>query len=209
MDAETLARATEPFFTTKGIGKGTGLGLPMVHGVAEQSGGRFLLKSKKGVGTTAEIWLPAATSAATMERVALAPTEVPILEPLVILAVDDDNLVLHNTAAMLEDLGHTVFEAASGEQALDILRRKKRIDLVITDQAMPGMTGVQLANAVAADWPDMPIVIATGFAEMAPGAAAGLPRLPKPFDQAALARSVAAVMRTKSNAASVVPFKVE
>jgi len=104
-------------------------------------------------------------------------------------------------------LGHTVFEAASGEQAMDILRRKKRIDLVITDQAMPGMTGAQLADAMAADWPNIPVIIATGFAEMAPGLASNLPRLPKPFDQAALARSVSAAIRSKGDMASVVPFK--
>ena len=207
MDAETLARATEPFFTTKGVGKGTGLGLPMVHGVAEQSGGRFLLKSMKGAGTTAEIWLPAALQAAAAKHVAAAPAEVPAAGPLIILAVDDDNLVLRNTAAMLEDLGHTVFEAASGEQAMDILRRENHIDLVITDQAMPGITGAQLAEAIAAGWPDMPIIIATGFAEMAPGLAMNVPRLSKPFNQAALARSVSAAIRTKRDPVSVVPFK--
>lgn len=207
MDAETLAKATEPFFTTKGIGKGTGLGLPMVHGFAEQSGGRFLLKSKKGVGTTAEIWLPAAAPAEIAQRAVATPPEVPTVEPLIILAVDDDNLVLRNTAAMLEDLGHTVFEAGSGEQAIDILRRKKRIDLVITDQVMPGMTGAQLADAIMADWPDMPIVLATGFAEVPGSAAADLPRLAKPFDQAMLARSVAAAILPDRTHASVVPFK--
>jgi CheY-like chemotaxis protein len=178
----------------------------MVHGVAEQSGGRFVLKSKKGVGTTAEIWLPATMPAATAKRVAPAHAEVPIVRPLIILAVDDDNLVLRNTASMLEDLGHTVFESASGGQAMDIMRRK-RIDLVITDQAMPGMTGAQLAEAITADWPDVPIVIATGFAEMAPGLAENLPRLSKPFDQAALARSVSAAIHTKRDSTSVVPFK--
>ena len=207
MDAETLARATEPFFTTKGVGKGTGLGLPMVHGVAEQSGGRFLLKSMKGAGTTAEIWLPAALQAAAAKHVAAAAAEVPTAGPLIILAVDDDNLVLRNTAAMLEDLGHTVFEAASGEQAMDILRRENHIDLVITDQAMPGITGAQLAEAIAAGWPDMPIIIATGFAEMAPGLAMNVPRLSKPFNQTALARSVSAAIRTRRDPVSVVPFK--
>jgi PAS domain S-box-containing protein len=193
MDAETLAKATEPFFTTKGIGKGTGLGLPMVHGLAEQSGGRLLLKSKKGVGTTAEIWLPA-TLLASEVHTTPALAEAPSVGPLIILAVDDDNLVLRNTVAMLEDLGHTVLEATSGEQALDILHRESRIDILITDQAMPAMTGAQLAETVAAGWPDVPIVIATGFAEIPPGDAANLPRLSKPFDQAALTRSIRAAI---------------
>ena len=80
-----------------------------------------------------------------------------------ILAVDDDALVLLNTAAMLEDLGHTVLEAASGKDALEILRREPRIDLVITDQAMPHMTGSDLAAAIRAEKPDLPIILATGY----------------------------------------------
>ena len=118
MDEATLARATEPFFTTKGVGKGTGLGLSMVHGMAAQLGGRLVLESRKGEGTTAELWLPVAE-----RRVAKPPTArqppaavaAPAATPLVVLAVDDDALVLMNTAAMLEDLGHKVLEAHVGQ----------------------------------------------------------------------------------------------
>jgi CheY-like chemotaxis protein len=188
MDEETLSRALEPFFTTKGLGKGTGLGLPMVHGLAQQSGGRFDLQSRPGQGTTAELWLPVSQevpatgkprmqSAAGVERRAV---------PLVVLAVDDDNLVLTNTVAMLEDLGHTAIGAASGSAALDILRDGNSIDLVITDHVMPHMTGLQLAQAIEAEWPVLPVVLATGFAEI-PSGAMKLPRLPKPFGQSELA----------------------
>src|SRR6202043_2255581 len=106
MDAETLRHAMEPFFTTKGPGKGTGLGLPMVHGLAEQSGGRFNLRSRVGEGTTAELWFPVdheAVSAAKHPRPPAAGAEGQHLS-LVVLAVDDDDLVLMNTVAMLEDL---------------------------------------------------------------------------------------------------------
>lgn len=198
MDAQTLARAVDPFFTTTGVGKGTGLGLPMVHGIAEQSGGRLILRSRLGEGTTAELWLPAAM--ATIRPPAPnEPDIVPNENHKVILAVDDDALVLLNTVAMLEDLGHAVHEAYSGEEALRILRGEQgRIDLVITDQAMPKMTGVQLGKAIVAEWPDMPVLIATGYAEL-PADTPPYPRLGKPFTQKELAAAIeAAAWRSRS-----------
>src|SRR5690606_16559224 len=105
---------------------------------------------------------------------------------LTVLAVDDDTLVLFNTVAMLEDLGHTALEARSAREALEILRRQK-VDLVVTDQAMPQMTGVQLADVIRAEWPGMPVILATGYAELPGGLGEGLPRLSKPFDEATLA----------------------
>jgi CheY-like chemotaxis protein/two-component sensor histidine kinase len=197
MDEETLGRAADPFFTTKGIGKGTGLGLSMVHGMSEQSGGRLVLKSRKGEGTTAEIWLPVATQRAEAAQPAPTATERfdASTRSLVVLAVDDDPLVLMNTTAMLEDLGHTVHEAASGKEALDVFRCETEIDVVITDQAMPHMTGAQLADAIKAEGRDLPIILATGFAELPEIAGADLPKLDKPFSQDELAQAIAAVMR--------------
>lgn len=204
MDEQTLARAAEPFFTTKGVGKGTGLGLSMVHGFAEQSGGRLILKSTKGVGTTAELWLPVAD--ANSVRVE-SPEEVsfPALKPLTVLVVDDDPLVLMNTSAMLEDLGHAVLEATSGDQARRILRRSgETIDLVITDQMMPGMSGAQLIAALGTDHPDLPVILASGFAELPEEEFAGRVRLGKPFKQAELARALVMCLRPE---AAVVPFR--
>ena len=188
MDEDTLKRATEPFFTTKGIGKGTGLGLPMVHGLAEQTGGRFTLQSRRGKGTTAELWLPVAEAQSRVtERIQhSAPDTAKEPVSLVVLAVDDDVLILTNTIAMLEDLGHVGFAASSGQEALDILRCEDSIDLVITDQAMPKMTGVQLAKAIEGEWPDLPVILATGYAELGRGMGADLPKLSKPFTQAQL-----------------------
>lgn len=190
MDAATLERAREPFFTTKGVGKGTGLGLSMVHGFAQQCGGSLTISSEVGRGTTVSVWLPMAEAEAP-RALAAAPTEAAEdTPPLVILAVDDDDLVLTNTAGMLEDLGHTVFRASSGKDALRILETGD-FDLVVTDHAMPGLTGAQLADTIEAIRPDLPVVIITGFAEL-PAHASRRTRLDKPFRQAELAAVVAA-----------------
>jgi PAS domain S-box-containing protein len=190
MDAQTLERATEPFFTTKGVGKGTGLGLSMVHGMAEQMNGRLFLKSKPDEGTVAEIWLPALGGAPERKR---APEEMPqpasAARKLTVLAVDDDRLVLFNTTAMMEDMGHTVVEASSGEEALTALRQQ-RFDLVITDQAMPRMTGMQLIDTIAREWPGLPVILATGYAEIPGGLTVKVPKLSKPFTERDLAQAV-------------------
>ncbi|TAZ71024.1 PAS domain-containing sensor histidine kinase (plasmid) [Rhizobium ruizarguesonis] len=194
MDAKTLEQAITPFFTTKGVGKGTGLGLSMVQGLASQSGGRLMMKSSLGEGTTAELWFPVATVEQGTEAAADRPQqEENASRRLRIVAVDDDGLVLMNTTLMLEDLGHTVFEAMGGPEALDILR-KQQVDLVICDHAMPRMTGAQLAEAIRSEWPDMPIILATGYAEIPEGAGiVDLPRLGKPFSQAQLAEAISRI----------------
>ncbi|NEK34757.1 hybrid sensor histidine kinase/response regulator [Rhizobium leguminosarum] len=194
MDAKTLEQAITPFFTTKGVGKGTGLGLSMVQGLASQSGGRLMMKSSLGEGTTAELWFPVASVEQATEAALDRPQqEENATRRLRIVAVDDDGLVLMNTTLMLEDLGHTVFEAMAGPEALDILR-KEQVDLVICDHAMPRMTGAQLAQAIRSEWPDMPIILATGYAEIPEGAGiVDLPRLGKPFSQAQLAEAISRI----------------
>jgi PAS domain S-box-containing protein len=197
MDEDTLARAIDPFFTTKEVGKGTGLGLPMVHGLAEHSGGQLILRSQKGRGTTAELWLLVAKKTAKAAE-AKAPAQVPAKEHrrLIVLAVDDDPLVLTNMAAMLDDVGHTVFEASSAREALAILRREGGIQLVITDQGMPHMTGLQLIEEIKDNWPDLPVILATGFAELPPGTDRRQITLAKPFHQDDLAYAVETAMTT-------------
>jgi CheY-like chemotaxis protein len=123
-----------------------------------------------------------------------------------VLVVDDDALVLTNTAAMLEDLGHEVIEAVSGEQALRVLRRSS-VDIVITDEIMPGMKGTELIAAIRAEWPSLKVVLATGYAELPPGAE-DLPRLNKPFLQQDLARMLAATMRPEDGG-RVVRFRAK
>jgi PAS domain S-box-containing protein len=204
MDEQTLTRAAEPFFTTKGIGKGTGLGLSMVHGFAEQSGGRLILKSVKGQGTTAELWLPVAEASTSAQDTSGSDTALPSTWSHRVLVVDDDPLVLMNTSAMLEDLGHDVLEASSGEQALRILRRSEAVDLVITDQMMPGMTGTQLIKTIRFEHPSLAVVLASGYSELPEEDLAGLVRLSKPFKQADLAQALAASSR---NSGDVLPFR--
>ncbi|WHS63086.1 PAS domain-containing sensor histidine kinase [Pseudomonas sp. G2-4] len=194
MDEQTLASAVDPFFTTKGVGKGTGLGLSMVHGLAEQLGGRLTLRSQKGMGTTAQLWLPVADSLApgkaSTEEVAAPP-----VHELLVLVVDDDSLVLTSTRLLIEDLGHRVLCAASGAQALELYECNQGIDLVITDMAMPQMDGAQLAKKLRDRQPDLPIILATGYAERLEGFASQLPRLTKPFKQLDLVQIIGQTMK--------------
>ena len=195
MDDDVLARAADPFFTTKEVGKGTGLGLPMVHGLAQESGGALVLKSKKGKGTTAELWFPVAEKSPVATTVNEVPARTAtISRKLTILVVDDDPLVLTNMAAMLEDLGHSVHEASSALDALSILGRESAIELVLTDQAMPQMTGAELIGEIKTRWPKLPTILATGFAELPPTIEPLQITLAKPFLQYDLEQAVNAAL---------------
>jgi PAS domain S-box-containing protein len=190
MDAATLAKATEPFFTTKELGKGTGLGLSMIHGLARQLQGVLSLDSTLGKGTCAALWLPVADGEITEQEDADAPRSHTSHEnPRVhatILVVDDDQLIATSTSYLLQDLGHDVIEANSGEAALEILRSGRAVDVLLTDYSMPRMTGVELAAAARALRPALPVILATGYAELPEGAEADLPRLRKPYQQSQL-----------------------
>ncbi len=192
MDEATLSRATEPFFTTKGPGRGTGLGLSMVEGFVAQSGGAVRITSQPQRGTEIELWLPAAEAA---EQQPAAPTIAAVGEALClrVLVVDDDPIVAAGTAAMIEDLGHAAIEASSAAAALDVLRSGAEIDLVITDYAMPAMSGTQLAAAIRRDRPGLPVAIITGYADV-PTQELRLPRLAKPFRQQELANLIATLL---------------
>jgi PAS domain S-box-containing protein len=191
MDPETLSHATDPFFTTKGVGKGTGLGLPMVQGMVEQCGGRFVLASENGKGTRAEVWLPV-TEAAVQPDAAEDCPQPAISRPLRILAVDDDPIVLLNTATILADIGHQVTQAHSGPAALAQLAEHP-VDLLLTDYAMPGMTGAELVAQARQAQPDLKAIILSGYAELPEGAPLEVPRLAKPFGDADLVTMIVAV----------------
>jgi CheY-like chemotaxis protein len=193
MDTETLAKAVEPFFSTKGVGKGTGLGLSMVFGLAQQSGGALRLESAPSSGTTARLWLPFAKEAALPSR--RTQSVVQASDRARILFVDDDLLIAGSTVELLEDLGHEVTEVHSAVEALRLLEGGLAADLLITDHAMPGMTGIELVREVRRQYPQLPILLATGFAEFEAGKMLDVARLPKPYNQAQLATEIARLVR--------------
>ncbi len=172
MDAGTLAHATEPFFTTKPVGVGTGLGLSMAKGFAEQSGGGLSIQSSPGMGTTVRLWLPEAVfadgpgAAAARETTDTAPSEAarPPVSAWVLL-VDDDELVRETVAAYLEDEAFRVLVAASGTEALALLDAGETVDALVTDLTMPGMDGIALIRAAQARRPGLPALLLTGYAQ--------------------------------------------
>ncbi|HTW50472.1 MAG TPA: response regulator [Stellaceae bacterium] len=193
MDEATIARAAEPFFTTKDAGAGTGLGLSMVDGLVAQSGGAMRIKSRLELGTTIELWLPywqgtEAKPAETRRRRRSAQRS-----SFQVLLVDDDEMVAAGTLAMIEDLGHTAIEANSAKAALEILETNSDIDIVVTDHAMPGMNGSELARRIRDSWPELPVVLVTGYADLPNGFDPLLPRLSKPYRQQELADLISAL----------------
>jgi PAS domain S-box-containing protein len=176
MDEATQARIFEPFFTTKGP-DGSGLGLPMVRGFARQSGGEVRIESKVGIGTKVELRLPAAPLAAPLAALAVAPeatgpgghpeTPAPSRGSGRILLVADNPDVRIITAAFLKGAGFLVATAASGEEALGVLIPGEPFDLLVTDDIMPGMNGMELVGHVRAIQPGLAALIITGFASMA------------------------------------------
>lgn len=188
MDEATLSRATEPFFTTKGVGKGTGLGLSTVDGLAAQIGGKLQMRSHKPGGTTAELWLPAALANSEGERAAppVDGSQVYGRNGQRVLLVDDDSLVLISSQAMLEELGYEVETATSGEQALAILAQSgDTIDYLISDHLMPGICGPELVSKAKVLYPKLKALIPSGYGESDTDTA-GIPRLAKPYDHQSL-----------------------
>ncbi|HLZ84209.1 MAG TPA: ATP-binding protein [Caulobacteraceae bacterium] len=189
MDEETLRRCVEPFFSTKGLGRGTGLGLSMVHGLASQLGGALEMESAPGHGSRFTLWLPAGERLDHPAAGAPAAPEARTVRGLA-LVVDDEDLVRASTADMLAELGYDVIEASCAEDALTLLDGPAAVDVLVTDHMMPGMTGVELARAVRASRPGTNVLIISGYAEVE-GLAPELPRLAKPFRQNDLAESLA------------------
>jgi len=202
MDATTLARAVEPFYSTKEIGRGTGLGLSMVHGLAAQLGGSFVLSSQLGQGTRADLYLPIATgpgNAKTLDRVS---PRAPSGRPLSIMLVDDEDVVRFGTAEMIRDLGHRVIEARGGAEALTLLADNPDIDVVVSDYKMPRMDGAEFARRLHATRPQLPVLIVTGYTGPT-DEVLHLPRLAKPFGQAEVAAALAALVNGHQNVVSL------
>ncbi len=188
MPAEVLTRATDPFFTTKEAGRGTGLGLAMVHGFAVQSGGALRIHSTPGEGTQVEIWLPRAAARTDQPDGAEVTTDPALHGDATLLVVDDDNQVRPVTAGYLRDLGYSVIEAANAEAAEVLAHAAGSLDLVITDVVMPGADGPALAARLRAEWPGLPVLFVTGHADRT--RLEGEAVLAKPFTSAELGRRV-------------------
>lgn len=171
MDPATLARASEPFFTTKPVGRGTGLGLSMAQGFAEQSGGAILIESALGEGTAIHLWFPVAEPVRPVRTA--APLAVSRKEQGCLLVVDDEALVREITAEQLESYGYTVITVSSGAAALDLLDKGRRVDLVVSDLSMPGMDGLALIQELQQRRPGLPAILLTGFASHAADIAIG------------------------------------
>jgi CheY-like chemotaxis protein len=191
---EHLEKVMEPFFTTKEMGKGSGLGLSMVYGFAKQSDGLFRLESELGRGTTAELWLPRAPEMEIEETPEPAePHQMP-LRLLKVLLVDDHPEVRSTTAAVLEDSGHEVVQADNGAEALDVLKKREcDFDLLITDYAMPHLSGTDFLREARLLCPEVPALLITGYAQtdMIRDRPAGVEMLLKPFTPAKLEAAIA------------------
>lgn len=176
MTDEVRRRAVEPFYTTKEPGTASGLGLSMVDGFAAQSGGVIDIESRPGHGTRIDMWLPRNdVSASTPSQ-----TKHETVPPMRILLVDDEDLVRHSTADMLEDLGHTVIQASSGAEGVAIIRRDPTIEAIVADHMMPGMTGGAMIHEIWDFRQDVPALLVSGYSqdEAMP---ADIARLRKPF----------------------------
>jgi CheY-like chemotaxis protein len=200
MPKDVVDRAFEPFFTTKEVGKGTGLGLSQIHGFAAQAGGRAEIDSKEGGGTTIRLILP------RTEKKPLAVAEGQVMPELPsglrVLLVEDNPQVREFAEGLLADLGCDVVPAETGEEALDHLDSEK-VDLIVTDVVMPGMSGVELARLIGKAHPDVPVLLATGYSDEIVKRGSEFVVLAKPFGAADLSKAMAEVLSGASRPPSV------
>jgi signal transduction histidine kinase/ActR/RegA family two-component response regulator len=201
-----LERVFEPFFTTKALGKGTGLGLSQVYGIAQQSGGAARIESREGEGATVEIWLPAASSQALGAEPPPLAAQPATGRREQVLVVEDDAAVRRFIVECLETLGYAVTEASHGQEGLNRLDHEKPA-LMIVDYAMPGMNGAEVAAEVRIKRPQLPIILATGYADMDAVHRVVEPEnvLKKPFHLADLEKAVCAALAPAAAQAGVRP----
>jgi len=203
MSEEVRMRAIEPFFTTKPVGQGTGLGLSQVYAVARESGGSFEIESEVNRGTTVRLALPLAPVELEASDAASKASGMPTMQAAApktasILVVDDDHLVRRFIRESLRSLGYEVADAPDGSDALAMLD-SRRFDLLLADFAMPGMNGAELGKAAQLKQPGLPVLIVSGYADSAAvESALGVGRqLRKPFDMAELGEAVADTLRAR------------
>jgi CheY-like chemotaxis protein len=199
MSEDVLARAFEPFFTTKEVGKGSGLGLAQVYGFARQSGGGVRIRSAVGKGTTVEIYLPRSFGKPEAPAESAGGEQPGAAGRATILVVDDQEDVREVAAGQLEALGYRVVQATSGETALDLLKGRAGVDLLMADYAMPGMSGTELARSALASRPDLPVLLVTGYADTTPmeGEVPHARLLKKPYRMAELSAAIDDLLRPR------------
>lgn len=208
MEPDVLARAVEPFYSTKGAGKGTGLGLSMAHGMAAQSGGTLVLRSRPGVGTSASIWLPEVESCLLPAAEDSGGGVVETTRRLKVLLVDDEDLVRKSIEEMLVALGHEVVTASSGAQAMAIFASEDAFDVLVTDYLMPTMTGVELVGRIRELHAGMPAVIVSGYTALKDqDRIEGTVRMSKPFNSQRLSESLAKVVPAARATGTVVEMR--
>ena len=197
---DLLGRVFEPFFTTKPVGKGTGLGLSQVHGFANQSGGAVTVSSEENVGTVVTIYLPRSVETADKGEPEIARADA---EQGTVMVVEDSRDVAEVTTTLLEQLGYRVVRAENAAEALRHLQQGIEVDLVFSDIVMPGqMDGLGLAQACRERFPDIPVLLTSGFSDAARAADGRFDILRKPFELSALERAIETVMRGNRRAAS-------
>jgi PAS domain S-box-containing protein len=200
ISSDVLQRAFEPFFTTKEVGKGTGLGLSQIHGFAAQAGGRAEIESIEGEGTTVRIYLPATSKAVSAPAPESEIRQLP--HGLKVLLVEDNQQVRDFAAELLEDLRCEVTTAEEGAEAIGLLRSQD-FDLVFSDVVMPGVGGLELAQQVEAERPDMPVLLATGYSdELLSGDAKNFTVVTKPYDATVLAKAISSILQRQRIEAS-------
>jgi len=195
MDDATLAQVFEPFFTTKPAELGGGLGLSMVQRFVRQSGGAIRIDSAAGAGTTITVLLPVAPEHAQHEPDEIAGMPPGVANRPLVLLVEDNAEVRRVIRMQLNGLGHPVVEAESGPQAIEMLEQIDGIGIVLTDLLMPGgMSGHDVAAKAAAEHPDIPVILMSGYAQDAAAAGPGIPVLQKPIDRLSLLRAISEVL---------------
>jgi CheY-like chemotaxis protein len=199
MPAEVLAKVFDPFYTTKPLGQGTGLGLSMIYGFVQQSHGHVVIESQEGRGTTIRMFLPAACRPVRGGRALSSDEAAPTGAGETVLVIEDDPAVRLLVMQVLEELGYRGIETADGRQAVPILESSRKIDLLISDVGLPGLNGRQLAEIARETRPDLPILFMTGYAKQAADQAAflggGMEIITKPFAIEQLGRRIGEILQ--------------